>query len=61
MHIPWTGKRCILCLKEVPLSAEHLIPVALGGVLTCDLLCKDCNSTLGSRSRPKSEWTQIFK
>ena len=48
MHIPWTGKRCILCLKEVPLSAEHLIPVALGGVLTCDLLCKDCNSTLGS-------------
>ena len=47
MQIPWTGKRCILCLKEAPLSAEHLIPDALGGVLTCDFLCRDCNSTLG--------------
>ena len=48
MKILWTGERCILCLKEAPLSSEHLIPDALGGVLTCDFLCKDCNSTLGS-------------
>ena len=48
MNIPWTDKRCILCLEEASLSAEHLIPDALGGVLTCDFLCKDCNSSLGS-------------
>lgn len=49
MNIEWTGKRCILCLKEVPLSREHIIPKALGGILTCSFLCKECNSSLGTR------------
>ena len=48
MRVPWTGKRCVLCLKEVPLSREHIIPKALGGILTCSFLCKDCNSSLGA-------------
>lgn len=48
MHISWTGKKCILCLKESALSSEHLIPDALGGALTCDLICKSCNSDLGN-------------
>ena len=49
MNIEWTGKKCILCLKEVPLSREHLIPKALDGILTCSFLCKECNSNLGAR------------
>ena len=48
MNIPWPGNRCILCLKESPLSKEHIIPEAFGGILTCSLLCRDCNSNLGS-------------
>ena len=48
-NIEWTGKRCILCLKEVPLSREHIIPKAIGGILTCSFLCKECNSSLGIR------------
>ena len=49
MNIEWTEKRCILCLKEAPLSREHIIPKALGGILTCSFLCKECNSALGAR------------
>ena len=49
VNIEWPGKRCILCLKEVPLSREHIIPKAIGGILTCSFLCKECNSSLGTR------------
>ena len=48
MNIQWPGSRCILCLEEMSLSREHIIPDALGGILTCQFLCKDCNSYLGS-------------
>jgi hypothetical protein len=48
MHIDWPGNRCVLCLEEASLSLEHLIPAALGGVLTCSFLCGKCNSTLGA-------------
>src|SRR5262249_5927059 len=48
MHLSWTGNRCLLCLEEAPLSKEHLIPKALGGILMCTFLCTHCNSTLGS-------------
>lgn len=47
MIIPWTGKKCILCLSETALSNEHLIPEALGGKLTSEFLCRSCNSKLG--------------
>ncbi|MCY4388244.1 MAG: HNH endonuclease [Desulfurellaceae bacterium] len=49
MRIEWPGNRCIICLKEAPLSREHLIPKALGGIFTCSFLCKECNSALGAR------------
>ena len=49
MRIKWPGNRCIICLKEAPLSREHLIPKALGGILICSFLCKECNSALGTR------------
>ena len=55
MRIKWPGNSCIICLKEIPLlsrehlSREHLIPKALGGILTCSFLCDECNSAFGAR------------
>ena len=49
MHIEWPGNNCILCLSEVGLTVEHIIPASIGGNLTSNLLCKDCNSTLGAK------------
>ena len=41
--------KCFICGKEINKEAvEHIIPSALGGKLTADILCKDHNSFLGS-------------
>ena len=48
MKIPWIDNRCILCLERGDLSEEHIIPAAIGGRLTAKLLCRGCNSQLGS-------------
>ena len=43
--------KCYLCGKELTdknSSNEHIIPNALGGKLTAKILCKECNSNLGS-------------
>jgi HNH endonuclease len=40
---------CIFCMKERDPSIEHIFPYAIGGRLKTDRVCKDCNSTLGSR------------
>lgn len=48
MKIRWPVKQCILCLEEGEICEEHLIPRALGGILTCNFLCRACNSRLGS-------------
>jgi hypothetical protein len=47
MNIKWQGKKCILCGDEANLTTEHIIPKALGGILTCNFLCNVCNSKLG--------------
>ena len=47
MKVPWKIGRCIVCCREGPLCDEHLIPRALGGILTCSFLCRDCNSGFG--------------
>jgi HNH endonuclease len=58
MRLEWTDERCILCTlapaernarcsETAELTKEHLIPTAVGGRLTCDFLCKHCNSILG--------------
>src|SRR2546421_12555497 len=41
--------RCIFCLEERPPSEEHVFADALGGVLTTDRVCAECNSYLGTK------------
>ena len=43
----WPTPRCILCGSGESITKEHLIPECLGGKLTAEFLCKDCNSQLG--------------
>ena len=38
--------RCIFCSNERPSSLEHVFPLAIGGHITTDRVCKECNSTL---------------
>lgn len=44
--------RCIICLAEKSdqeMSREHVFPESIGGSLTNQRVCKDCNSHLGSK------------
>jgi hypothetical protein len=40
---------CIFCYKERASSLEHVLPLAIGGTVTTDRVCEECNSTLGTR------------
>jgi hypothetical protein len=40
---------CIFCLEERPPTLEHILPLAIGGTVTTDRVCGDCNSILGTR------------
>ncbi|MCP4490151.1 MAG: HNH endonuclease [Gammaproteobacteria bacterium] len=55
MHIEWPGKKCILCLGSARLTIEHIIPASIGGNLTSNLLCKNCNSALGAKLEPMTK------
>ncbi len=54
MHIQPFTEQCIICLNRPPnidgkgWSKEHVIPRALGGILTCDFVCQSCNSSMGA-------------
>ena len=39
--------RCIFCLLSKEPSLEHIFPLAIGGMLTTDRVCRSCNSQLG--------------
>jgi hypothetical protein len=41
--------KCVLCLAAKLLTEEHIFPEGIGGSLTADILCKDCNSNLGHK------------
>ncbi len=47
IEAPWSHPRCIICSTEAEFNAEHLIPDALGGKLTCRFVCIGCNSRMG--------------
>jgi hypothetical protein len=40
---------CIFCGEQQPPSKEHVFPLAIGGTITTDRVCSDCNSELGTR------------
>jgi hypothetical protein len=48
VRVPTYFDKCTICLKEKPLTDEHIIPESIGGTLEADLQCKSCNSDLGS-------------
>lgn len=54
MRVIWSGNKCLLCLKAKPLTEEHIVPEALGGKLTCEFLCKSCNSACGASFEAKA-------
>lgn len=44
-------KTCIICNKEkeeIQFNIEHVIPESIGGALTINSVCTDCNSRLGT-------------
>jgi len=49
MQLPWTDRRCIICLTEPEggLSNAHVIPRSVGGRLVIQNVCAECNSRLG--------------
>lgn len=53
MHMDRIAECCIACLKAGPFppgqgfTDEHILPRALGGVLTWPALCKPCNDRFG--------------
>ena len=47
MNQDWPTPRCIICGSGDSITKEHLIPECLGGKLTAEFLCKNCNSNLG--------------
>lgn len=40
---------CIFCSQERPPSVEHVFALAIGGTITTNRVCEECNSTLGTR------------
>jgi hypothetical protein len=40
---------CIFCFEERAPSLEHVLPLAIGGTITTDRVCQECNSALGTR------------
>jgi hypothetical protein len=53
MHLPRIAECCVACLQAAPstcnnvFTQEHVIPRAIGGVLTSSMLCKSCNDRFG--------------
>ena len=49
MELPWSHRRCILCLRDdVEMSRAHLVPQSLGGFVWAWTHCAACNNRVGS-------------
>ncbi|MCK5655746.1 MAG: hypothetical protein KAI03_05610 [Candidatus Aureabacteria bacterium] len=48
MKVQSDFNKCIICKKEGENTYEHIIPDFIGGKLESDILCSNCNKTLGS-------------
>jgi hypothetical protein len=50
MELPWTHRRCIVCLRDdVDMTRAHLVPESLGGFVWARTHCAGCNNSLGAR------------
>ncbi|QOJ29807.1 MAG: hypothetical protein HRU80_13375 [Ignavibacteriales bacterium] len=48
--------RCVICLSEIKLTYEHMIPESLGGFVEVNLQCAKCNNdSLGSKLISKAK------
>lgn len=55
-------KTCIICGRPIKeKSIEHIIPDAIGGNITIETVCKDCNSKLGDRVDSKLTNSMMFE
>jgi len=62
MRIKSNFKICSICLKEIELTFEHIIPESLGGILESDIQCADCNNkNLGSKLVSKAKRTYTIR
>lgn len=49
MELPWSHRRCILCLRDdVEMSRSHLVPQSLGGFVWAWTHCAACNNLVDS-------------
>jgi hypothetical protein len=49
VKLPWSYRRCILCLRnDVDMSRSHLVPQSLGGFVWAWTHCAACNNLVGS-------------
>ncbi len=49
MELPWSHRRCILCLRDdAAMSRSHLVPQSLGGFVWAWTHCTACNNLVGS-------------
>jgi hypothetical protein len=48
MELPWSHRRCILCLRDdIEMSRSHLVPQSLGGFVWAWTHCTACNNLVG--------------
>jgi len=55
MKLPSNFNSCSICLREIELTWEHIIPESIGGSLESDIQCSDCNNTLGTKIVSKAK------
>lgn len=48
MHVTTNFNRCIVCTSRPIGHPEHILPQCIGGKLSADLLCDDCNHRFGT-------------
>ncbi len=61
MKIEWEGDICIVCRNSTELSVEHIIPRSLGGILTCNFICRQCNSEFGSGFESRARLAPLLR
>lgn len=48
MRVNWPGVKCVACGSAEPLCVEHVLPAVIGGILHARIICRSCNSRIGT-------------